>query len=149
MLFFTSVVLWNVLFVVHKGESSNNSYSTIYVPRLDKVCLLEERDELKMFPNNAPYMTTFLNCIAECWLWEDGYSFCVGILYDFHNNYCFLYNRLFKGGGDNSSNTHFYMLRICLEDMIFPTTLIAFYLANLVEEFSEDGITENVTRINK
>ncbi|KRX19606.1 hypothetical protein T07_13583 [Trichinella nelsoni] len=130
-------------------KSFNNSYSTIYVPRLDKVCLLEERNELKMFTSNAPYITTFSNCIAECWLWEDGNTFCIGILYDFPNNYCFLYNRLFKGAGDNSSNTHFYMLRNCLDDLIFPTTLIAFHLANLVENFSEDGIIENVTRINR
>ncbi|KRX75191.1 hypothetical protein T06_8125 [Trichinella sp. T6] len=61
-------------------DSSNNSYSTIYVPRLDKVCLLEERDELK--------------------------------IYDFPD-------------------------------------YSAFHLANLVEDFSEDGITENVTRINR
>ncbi|XP_003376013.1 putative PAN domain protein [Trichinella spiralis] len=148
MLFFISVVLWNVLFVVHKGESFNNSHLTIYVPRLDKVCHIEERDELKVFTNNAPYVTTFSNCIAECWLWENRDTFCIGILYDFSNNYCFLYNRLFKGGGDNSSNTHFYMLHTCLDDLIFPTILIAFHLANLVENFAEDGIIENVTRLN-
>ncbi|KRY41958.1 hypothetical protein T01_2681 [Trichinella spiralis] len=33
-------------------------------------------------------------------------------------------------------------------NLIFPTILIAFHLANLVENFAEDGIIENVTRLN-
>ncbi|KRZ42526.1 hypothetical protein T4C_8192, partial [Trichinella pseudospiralis] len=138
MLFFVSVVVWNVLFVLYKGESLNVSFSSVYVPKLDKVCFLEERNELKMHTNKTiDYcITSFSNCISECWLWNDEDTFCIGFLYNFENNHCFFYHRLFKGGDDNITYTSFYLLRICVD-------------VGLVENFYEIGVIENVTRITK
>ncbi|KRZ76903.1 hypothetical protein T10_4470 [Trichinella papuae] len=119
-------------------KNFNASYSSIYVPKLDKVCFLEERNEYKMFTNSTIgfCVTSFSNCIAECWLWNDEDTFCIGFLYDFYNNHCFFYSRLFIGADDDISYTSFYLLRICID-------------VNLVEGFYEDGIIENVTRITR